>query len=113
MKRLLHSAICTLLLLALISQAAFSQDAIAPNTSNKVTIIQKTQNEDGSWSVKKKTVEKGQSAEDYMKELEISTPIESVKEVIIVNGDEAKTENPNAETIIMIRQGNNKTENNW
>ncbi|MBK8563666.1 MAG: PDZ domain-containing protein [Saprospiraceae bacterium] len=113
MKRLLHSAICTLLLLALISQAAFSQDAIAPNTSNKVTIIQKTQNEDGSWSVKKKTVEKGQSAEDYMKELEISTPIESVKEVIIVNGDEAKTENPNAETIIMIRQGNNKTEIKW
>ncbi len=113
MKRLLHSAIYTLLLLAITCSGAFAQEATTPSTTNKVTIIQKTQNDDGSWSVKKKTVEKGQSAENYMKELEINTPIESVREVIVINGDEAQKESSNAETIIMIRQGNNKTEIKW
>lgn len=113
MKRHFLSVICTLALLAFMGQDLAAQEATTPSTAEKVVIIQKTQNDDGTWSVKKKSVQKGEGLETYLKEIDIENPVETISEVIFMTGDEAKAENPEAETIIMIRRGSNKTEIKW
>ncbi len=112
MKRHFLFAISTFALIAFFSQGLLAQQETTPSNNN-VIIIQKTQQDDGTWTVKKKSVQKGQSADAYLKEVEIENPVETISEVIIMTGDEAKGENPEAETIIMIRKGNNRTEIKW
>ncbi|MCC6724140.1 MAG: PDZ domain-containing protein [Saprospiraceae bacterium] len=103
----------SILLVALICQSSIAQQTTAPSSNDNVTIILKSQNEDGTWSVKKKSVEKGQPADAYMKELEIEAPVETISEVIVLTGDNAKLESQDAETVIMIRKGKNRTEIKW
>ncbi|MCU0349145.1 MAG: PDZ domain-containing protein, partial [Saprospiraceae bacterium] len=114
MKRLFLSLNCSFALLAFMANSLAAQEAATPSTlEKKVVVIQKTENADGTMTVKKKSFDKGQSAETYMEELNLDNPIESVREVIIMTGDDATKESGEAETIIMIRKGSNKTEIKW
>lgn len=113
MKRLFLPAICTFALLALVGQSLSAQQAATTPKNDKVIIIQKTQNDDGTWTVKKKSLEKGQAADAYLEEIDLENALETVSEVIVVTGDGAKAESADAETVIMIRRGSHKTEIKW
>lgn len=114
MKRHFLSTICSLALLVFVGQnLSAQQETTAPASADKVIIIQKTQNEDGTWTVKKKSIEKGQNAEEFIKDadLDIDTDVENNSEIIIKTNGEGNDEK--AETIMYIRKGGNKTEIKW
>lgn len=114
MKRLFLSTICTLALLTFTGQSLMAQqEAPTPSKNDNVIIIQKTQNEDGTWTVKKKSIQKGQAADAYINEMDLDNATEQVSEVIIRTDGESKAGNSEAETIIMIRKGSNRTEIKW
>jgi len=114
MKRHFLSAICTLALLAFVGQnLSAQQETPTPSKHDNVIIIQKTQNDDGSWTVKKKSIQKGQSADAYLKEVDLDGDLEKVSEIIIKTNGDGNALNEEAETIMMIRTGSNKTEIKW
>ncbi len=113
MKRHFLSAICTLALVAFVCQnGSAQQETTTPSKNDNVIIIQKTQNDDGTWTVKKKSIQKGQSADAYLKEVDIDNDLETVSEIIINTNGDANAEK-GAETIMMIRKGGNRTEIKW
>ncbi len=114
MKRLFLSTICTLALLAFAGQSLMAQqETTTPKKNDNVIIIQKTQNDDGTWTVKKKSIQKGQSADAFLQEVDINNDLENVSEIIINTNGNDNAGGTGAETIMMIRKGGNKTEIKW
>ena len=116
MKRHFLSTICTLALMVFVGQSLHAQQETttpAPSNDDKVIIIQKTQNDDGTWTVKKKSIQKGESADTYVKELDIDGEVDNVSEIIINTNGKDGSEGTGAETIMMIRKGENRTEIKW
>lgn len=84
----------------------------APQSSN-IVVIQKVQNDDGTVTIKKKSIQKGQDAETYIEALDLNNAGETNVEVTIFTDNEPQQITTDGETIMMIRQGNHKTEFKW
>ncbi|MCF8244533.1 MAG: PDZ domain-containing protein [Saprospiraceae bacterium] len=114
MKRLFLSTICTLALLAFVGQSLMAQQAATtPSKQDNVIIIQKTQNDDGTWTVKKKSIQKGQAADAYFDAVDMGNSIDKVSEIIINTNGKDNAGGEGAETMMMIRKGSNRTEIKW
>ncbi len=114
MKRLFLSTICTLALLTFTGQSLMAQqEAPTPSKNDNVIIIQKTQNEDGTWTVKKKSIQKGQAADAYLEAVDMDNSIDKVSEIIINTNGTENAGSEGAETMMMIRKGSNRTEIKW
>lgn len=95
------------------------------SSNDKVIVVTKTQNSDGTFTVTKKSIAKGQDIETVVKELEIeqvtqvtvdkSSDNGTVTEIIIVtDGEPGNLENTeNDETVLIIRSGNDHQEIKW
>ena len=85
-----------------------------PANGNMV-IIQKTMNDDGTFSVKKKAIQKGQDIHTYLEAFGLDKAGELNSEVTLImdTEDEKAVSETGEETVLMIRKGNNKTEIKW
>ncbi len=114
MKRHFLSTICSLAMVAFMGQAAVAQQETTPSSNNSnVVIIQKTLNDDGTWTVKKKSIQKGQPADAYLKEVESAANEDKTSEFVVITGDDTGVDNANGETVIYVRSGKHKKEVKW
>lgn len=114
MKRHFLSTVCSTILVAFFGHTTMAQQDASPSKAdNSIIIIQKTKNEDGTVTVKKKSIQKGETPSEYANELDLNNELINVSEVTVLTGDAAKLESTDAETIIFIRQGKNAKEIKW
>ncbi len=103
MKRLFPSALCLLAFLLFSGSTLVKAQQTTPsNESGHVIIIQKTKHDDGTVTVKKKSLEKGQDARAYFDKLNLQD--ESGKsEIVIITDEKDKTTATEEEMIFFMR----------
>ena len=89
MKRFFPSTLCLLAFL-LFSGSAFlkAQQTTPSNESGHVIIVQKTKHDDGTVTVKKKSLEKGQDVRTYFDKLNLQDESGKSEIVIITDGED-------------------------
>ncbi|MBI5915703.1 MAG: PDZ domain-containing protein [Bacteroidetes bacterium] len=116
MKRHFLSPVCMLAMLVFAGQSMLQAQGTttpAPQSSSNIIVIQKVKNDDGTVTIKKKSIQKGQDAETYIEALDLENAGEKNVEVTIFTDNEPQQITTDGETIMMIRQGNHKTEFKW
>ena len=105
MKRFLLSSICSfaLLLFAGNTQLVAQQEAPAKENGN-VVVIQKIKHDDGTVTIKKKSIEKGQEVQTYLDELNLQGA-SGKSEIVIMTDGESDHVNFDGETIMYLRKG--------
>jgi predicted metalloprotease with PDZ domain len=110
MKRFFLSSICTLAVLLFAGNTMIKAQQTAPATSNKqVTVVIKTVQEDGTVTIKKKSVEKGQDVQAYLDEFGLQDATGKTEINIEVNQENGQSQN-HEETIFFLRKGNIQNE---
>lgn len=97
----------------LLGTTGLTLQAQQEQSSGSVIIVQKIKNDDGTYTVKKKSIEKGQDLETYVKEFELENADKMNAEVIVITDGNKESVANDGETVFMIRSGNHKSEIKW
>lgn len=103
MKRFYFFSICTLGMLLFTGNCLFSQQVTPTESEDQVIIIQKIKHDDGTVTIKKKTVRKGQDAETYLNECKLKDLTGKTDILIMTDGEHQQDQR--AETVFYMRHG--------
>lgn len=110
MKRFFRFTIFTLCMVFFAGSYLFAQQDLPADTDENVIIIQKIKHDDGTVTIKKKTIKKGQEAEVYLNECKLNDQTGKT-DILILTEDEHNAGQTGEETIFYMRHGKHEMQN--